>query len=116
MTARTQWSGAWAPVLLVVAVAVTFANSVHEGFHFDDRHSLVENPHIRSLAAIPDFFVDPQSFSRNRGSEMYRPLVLLSYALTYRLFDYQAVFYHLTNVVIHVLVALLVYAVYRRVG
>ena len=103
-------------LLIVAAVAMTFGNAVHEGFHFDDEHSLVANPHIRQLAKVPDFFSDPQLFSRNTGSEMYRPLVLLSYAVTYHFFDYSAQAYHLFNIGVHLSVALAVYLLYLRLG
>ena len=33
-------------LLIALAVALTFANALHDGFHFDDDHSLVANPHI----------------------------------------------------------------------
>ena len=104
--------------LLLVALlgAITFANAVHDRFHFDDEHSLLANPHIRQLSQVPHFFTDPQLFSRNTGSEMYRPLVLLSYALTYHFFDYWAPAYHVVNIVIHLLVAMAVYLLYRRLG
>ena len=103
-------------LLVAVAVALTFANSTHDSFYFDDEHSLVANPHIRQLAHLPDFFIDPQLFSRNEGSEMYRPLVLVSYALTYVFFEYQASAYHLFNIALHLLVALAVYRLYVRLG
>ena len=103
-------------LLIVVAVGLTFSNSLHEVFHFDDQHSLVANPHIRQLGAVPDFFVDPQLFSRNIGSEMYRPLVLISYALTYEFFGGRAGPYHFGNIAIHLLVALVVYTLYLRLG
>ncbi|SVE04334.1 uncharacterized protein METZ01_LOCUS457188, partial [marine metagenome] len=103
-------------LLVAVAVALTFANSTHDSFYFDDEHSLVANPHIRQLAHLPDFFIDPRLFSRNEGSEMYRPLVLVSYALTYVFFEYQASAYHLFNIALHLLVALAVYRLYVRLG
>ena len=114
MTLRWATAGARGPLLVAVAVVLTFANALHDRFHFDDAHSLVENPHIRQLTALGAFFFDPQLFSRNMGSEMYRPLVLSSYALTYRLFDYEASPYHLFNIVVHLLVAIAVHALYRR--
>ena len=103
-------------LLIALAVALTFANALHDGFHFDDDHSLVANPHIRQLGEIPNFFSDPQLFSRNQGSEMYRPLVLLNYAINYRFFAYQALVYHLFNIGVHLLVVCAVYGLYLRLG
>lgn len=105
------------PLLAIALAAVlAFANSLGNGFHFDDEHSLVENPHIRSLANIPAFFADPQLFSRNAGSEMYRPLVLVSYALNYRLGGYAVQGYHLVNLALHLLAACALYQVLGTLG
>ena len=88
---RLLVEGRLGPALVLLgAVALAYCNSLSNSFHFDDQHSLVENPAIRQLANSAQFFVDPQLFSRNVGSEMYRPLVLVSYALTYVFFEYQA--------------------------
>ncbi len=107
----------YGPVLaIVLAAALAFANSLDNGFHFDDEHSLVENPHIRSLANIPAFFADPQLFSRNVGSEMYRPLVLVSYALNYQLGGYAVPGYHLVNLALHALAACMLYRVLSTLG
>ena len=103
-------------LLIALAVALTFANALHDRFHFDDDHSLVTNSHIRQWAEIPNFFSDPQLFSRNQGSEMYRPLVLFSYAITYRFYGYQAPVYHLFNIGVHLLVVFAVYGLYLRLG
>jgi len=84
-----------------VIVALTYWNSLDNGFHFDDEHSLTENPHIRSLDKIAAFFTDPQTFSRNPGSEMYRPLVVLSHALNFHLGGLESRGYHLVNLAVH---------------
>jgi tetratricopeptide (TPR) repeat protein len=103
------------PAILLAAL-LAFANSLGNGFHFDDEHSLVENPHVRSLANIPAFFADPQLFSRNPGSEMYRPLVLVSYALNYRLGGYAVQGYHLVNLALHALAAGMLWRVLGLLG
>ena len=96
---RLSWIGLAAGVLVVTAA--TYANSVDNSFHFDDEHSLTENPHIRRLGNAVSFFADPQTFSRNPGSEMYRPLVVLSYALNYRFGELKPRGYHLVNLGLH---------------
>ncbi|MBM3278760.1 MAG: tetratricopeptide repeat protein [Candidatus Handelsmanbacteria bacterium] len=101
---------------ILLAAALAFANSLDNGFHFDDEHSLVENPHVRSLGNVPAFFVDPQLFSRNPGSQMYRPLVLVSYALNYRAGGYAVQGYHLVNIGLHALAACLLWGLLGALG
>lgn len=73
--------GAAQLVLLLLAYSNHFANS----FHFDDSHSIVQNVWIRELRNVPRFFTDATTFSSLPANQSYRPLLLLSYALDYRL-------------------------------
>jgi len=114
---ETSGGGYIQPLLLIlIIVALAYANSLDNSFHFDDEHSLIKNPHIRQLENIPAFFTDPQMFSRNVGSGMYRPLVLVSYALNYRLGGYEGRGYHLVNLGIHLLTVSLVFGVFLQLG
>lgn len=72
-------------LLLLLAVALTYANSFGNGFHFDDFHTVVDNPAIRSLRNTPQFFTDASTFSVLPANRTYRPLVSLSLALDYAL-------------------------------
>ncbi len=105
-----------AVLFVSVMCAVAFSNSLENSFHFDDEHSILENPHIRALENIPSFFVDPSLFSRNVGSDMYRPLVLVSYALNYRFSRYDVGGYHLVNLAIHAGSAIAFYFLLLQLG
>ena len=50
------------PLLLIVLVVLPHAPALDSGFHYDDRHSLLDNPHIRDLGQLPRFFSDPTAF------------------------------------------------------
>ena len=73
---------------IVLAAFVAYGNSFGVGFHFDDSHHVVGNPFIVDLAHAGDFFVRPDMFSAMPGHDMYRPMVLLSFALDYAAFDF----------------------------
>ena len=94
--------------ILVVAIALYWESS-NNGFHYDDYHSLVRNPHIRSLANLPRFFVDPSTFSVDTKNAMYRPVLLATYALNFEQSGLDARAFHLTNVLLHALNASLVF-------
>lgn len=83
-------------------------------FHYDDFHSIVHNPHIRTLESIPLFFVDPSRFSADENQAMYRPVVLTSYAVNYALDGLAVRGYRAMNIAIHVLNSILVLALVRR--
>ena len=60
---RLAMSKRWALALIVGGGLLAYHNVLGHSFHYDDDHSILENPHIRSLANVPRFFVDPGTFS-----------------------------------------------------
>ena len=93
-----------------------YANTLGHPFHYDDVHSIVDNPHIRELGRIPSFFVDPTTFSHNADNAMYRPLLLAGFAVNYALGGYEVVGYHLVAIFLHWLCALLVGAIAKQMS
>ncbi len=83
--------------------------ALNNPFHFDDLHSIRHNPHIRSLANVPSFFVDLHTFSSERAGTMFRPLLLCSYALNYALHGEWVGGFRLVNLGLHIACALLVW-------
>ena len=74
-------------VLLAVLLAIcaAYANSFENSFHFDDFHTVTDNPAIRNLHNIPRFFVDATTFSVLPANQSYRPVVSTMLALDYAL-------------------------------
>ncbi len=98
------------PLLLLAAVAVLpYLNSLGNGFHWDDHHHVLENPAIRDPGYIPRFFTDPSTFSRDPGIQMYRPLLMVTYAMNFAAGGDQGWGYHLVNIGLHLLVTLLLH-------
>lgn len=79
-----NWNAAWAVVALA-GIVLAYANSFGNAFHFDDFHTIVDNPYIRSLHNIPRFFRDANTFSVLPANRTYRPLVSASLAIDYAL-------------------------------
>lgn len=113
---RFDWRGPRATVIVALAAAGLYLNTWGHGFHYDDFHSLVNNPHIRTLAEVPAFFLDPSLFSANPESAMYRPVLLVSYALNYAAGGLQPAGYHLANALIHGINAGLVHRLLLALG
>jgi tetratricopeptide (TPR) repeat protein len=92
--------------VLIVAAAVftVFAASVHFPFtDWDDPHYVTENPDIRGFSwpNVKAMITRPWA--------IYVPLTLFSYAFDYELYGLDPFGYHLTNVVLHLANAVLVY-------
>ena len=108
-----QWG--WAVCLVFLVSTLPYWGAVVHGFHYDDFHSVVRNPHIRTWENIPSFFSNPKLFSVNPDSAMYRPVLLVSYALNYAWGGYHPAGYHLVNLLIHGINAVLIWVLVRMV-
>ncbi|UCF80472.1 MAG: tetratricopeptide repeat protein [Acidobacteriota bacterium] len=116
--AKAPKLGRWAPLVLVVLPLLIYANSLNNAFHYDDFHSLVDNPHIRKLENIPSFFTSARTTSIHAERGHYRPVLFSTYALSYALggYDYDPTVFRLANLILHILNGLLLFAVFRRVS
>lgn len=105
------------PYLLLLLVLLAFhGRSLGNGFHYDDEHSLLRNPHLRSLKSLPSFFTDARTFSANPDYAMYRPLVVAAHALNHAISGNEARGYLAFNLALHCLASLLVFRVLGQLG
>jgi tetratricopeptide (TPR) repeat protein len=69
----------------VALILAAWANTLPNGFHFDDSHVVVNNLFVRDLSHVPRYFVDARTFSSLPANATYRPLTTLSLAIDYGL-------------------------------
>lgn len=101
---------------IVVLIAIAYANSLGNSFHFDDSHVIENNAFIRDLRNVPRFFTDASTFSSLPSNSTYRPLVSLTLALDYRLGGGLAPrAFHLTQIALMAILAVALVFFYRRV-
>ncbi|MBT7417957.1 MAG: tetratricopeptide repeat protein [Gemmatimonadetes bacterium] len=106
----------WALGLVLVCALLSYHNVLWHSFHYDDEHSILENPHVRSLANVPRFFVDPGAFSGMPEARMYRPLLLVTYAANYALGGYAPMGWHAVNLLLHLVNAGLLWSLAPVLG
>ncbi len=100
----------WQALVAVAAIAV-YAHTLGHGFVYDSRVEVAANAYIRSLAYLPEIFTTTSWAGSEGESYLYRPLPILSYALNYQLSGLAAWSYHLVNMLLHGLVAVLVFRI-----
>jgi tetratricopeptide (TPR) repeat protein len=100
----------WAACILVLVTLAAFANSFRGDFVYDDLLAIVGNSSIHSLWPLAGVLSPPIDGATVAG----RPLLNLSFALNYHFGGENPWGYHLANLVIHVLAALLLFGVLRR--
>jgi tetratricopeptide (TPR) repeat protein len=110
------FSGRRATSIPALAVAMlgflAFVNSLWNGFVYDDVYIVVENPSIRHLFDLRSLF-GTSYWQAGSGDMLYRPMVMLSYALNYALAGPSPLSYHLVNVLLHALNSALVYLLFK---
>ena len=89
-------------LLLTGLIVAVYANTLNNSFHYDDLHMIVENPHIKDLANVLQFFSDPTTFSRDSEYAMYRPLVITTVAFNYAISGNNVQSYHVINILLHI--------------
>lgn len=107
------WLLAIAGLASLIAV---YSNHFHNGFHFDDSHSIESNFYIRDLKNIPLFFKDATTISSLPQNQSYRPMMPVLYAIDYKLAGGLDPFYfHLTTFIWYVLQLVLMYLLFVRI-
>lgn len=103
-----------AVALCVAAAALAYGNSLSNDFALDDSHTIESNAWVRSLANVPRYFADASTFSTLRTNVDYRPLLQTTYAVDYALAGYDVRTWRATNLLLHVVTALAVFFLGRR--
>lgn len=109
----------WFALALVVVTAAVYANAVPNGFVWDDRYQVRDNEANLRWSELPRLFrLDVgRSSTPPYAANAYRPLVFASYILDRSIFGLRAWGFHLTNVLLHlVIVALGFLLVYHLTG
>jgi tetratricopeptide (TPR) repeat protein len=102
-------------VLLLLAVTATYSNHFHNGFHFDDYHSIVENAYIRNIKNIPLFFKEGSTSSILPQNQAYRPVAETSLAIDYKLGNgYNLFYFHLSTFILFLVQGLLMLLFFNK--
>jgi len=88
---------------------VVYANSLGNGFAYDDVSVIENNARIHSLSRLPEAVSTPYwpgPLGREFG--LWRPLTIGTFALDWAIWDGQPVGFHVVNVVLHAIATVLV--------
>lgn len=101
---------------LVVFLACTaYANSLGNGFAYDDNAILPQNP-VTTSGDWRTALSSPYQPDALEGAGLYRPVTSASFALEWRAFGDVTLGYHLLNLVFHALVSLLIFLLIWEFG
>lgn len=97
-------------LILILLVLLSYGDSLQNGFALDDLIQVSENPLITGWATSFEYF-----FKGAFPGDLYRPLTFLSYALDYSLYALEPWGYHLSNLLIYILVVCLAYSLLAQI-
>jgi len=98
----------WLVMALLALAAASFLPTLSAEFVWDDYALIVDNPLVRRFADIAAIFSRPFLAARPNA---YHPLVTLTYLTDFQVWRLNPVGYHTTNLTLHLVATLLVFAV-----
>lgn len=98
--------------LLCLLTLSGYVGLLRAGFVYDDAWTIQHNSAIRSFDRVPDLF--DGSAMADRVPDAWRPLMVISQMLDYRLFGLEPIGYHLHSLLWHLGCVLMVWLIIRR--
>lgn len=104
-----------AGILVVFLALAAYLNSLGNGFAYDDNGIIPFNPVVTS-GDVVDAATGPWWPLSMEGTGLYRPLTAVSFTVEWGAFEGDPLGFHLLNVLVHALVALLVFLLLLELG
>lgn len=109
----------WIPLLVVIAVLAAYLPALRAGWIWDDDSYVTANAAVQSpdgLGRIWTLARHPQSGAWVSNTPQYYPFVFTSFWIEHALFGLRPFVFHLTNVLLHLVNAWLVWKLLARLG
>ena len=94
-------------VIIVLLCFAAYANTLFNGFVWDDEEFIVNRPEIRDLGSTLNSLGGDQY-------GIYRPLRTIFYHFSYELYGLNPTLYHLQAIILHALASVLIYLIRGR--
>lgn len=105
-----RWQMLITALVIVFGVMLSYGNSISAPFIFDDIRGIIHNESIRSLWPLTDA-LNPPKLATGAGG---RPIINLSLAVNYAIGGLDVRSYHIFNMIVHALAALVLFGLVRR--
>jgi len=92
---------------------VQYDNSLKGTLFWDDEETVVRNVFIRSPKYLKQIFTGSYPINSGKKANFYRPVTVLSFLIDYQLWQLKPFGYHLTNVLLHICNAILLFLLFQ---
>jgi tetratricopeptide (TPR) repeat protein len=96
--------------IIALTVIAAYSTGLQTPFQYDDLSTIVENASIRDLSDLHLALSPPPNVTPTSG----RPLLNLSFAIDYAMTGLNVTGYHVTNIALHLVAALLLFGIVRE--
>jgi tetratricopeptide (TPR) repeat protein len=103
-----EWIAVWLGALLVALMLIVYLPALRGGFNWDDDAYVTNNLTLRNVLGLS------QIWGQLTATPQYYPLVYTSFWLEYHLWGLNPLGYHVVNVLLHTLAAMLLWRVLVR--
>lgn len=103
--------------VLLLAATLPYAGTLANGFVYDDNTQVLNNPYVQGFGHLEEMFTtNVWSYVGAQGvTNYYRPMMTLSYLVTFQLFGPLAYAFHLANLLLHVAVVLVLFVLTQQI-
>ncbi|NQV08346.1 hypothetical protein HQ529_00675 [Candidatus Woesearchaeota archaeon] len=95
--------------LIVLFGIIIYSNSFNNEFVWDDEDNIYNNAYIQDWKYLPNYFTENVVAGARKVSNYYRPMVLLTYSVDYKIWKLNVFGYHLSSFLFHIISAILLY-------
>jgi len=109
-------SPVWLITLLLLLAILPYANTLQNGFVYDDNNEVLTNPFIRSFSRVGDIFSTRilAHLGARGATNYYRPISIFGFLVCYKLFGLLPYGFHLANLMLHALIVCVLFGLTRR--
>lgn len=103
-------------ILIILISFATYFNIFGNQLFFDDEELIYKNAYVKDIKYFPRYFTTNMIAGAGKISNMYRPILITSFAIDHLIWGDNPFGYHLTSIVLHgsngVLVMILLYLLF----
>jgi len=103
-------------LLLALTCLLVYGNGLRNGFIWDDHYLVDGNMFLSDWRSIPKLFTTNLFAGGGGPSAFYRPIQTLTYMVEYHLWGLKPFGYHLTNLLLHLANAMLLYTLIAQLA
>lgn len=94
---------------LVFITFITYANIIPNLLFYDDEELIYQNAYVKDIRFFPKYFTENMVAGAGKLSNMYRPILLTSFALDHLIWKNNPLGYHLTSILLHTANSILIF-------